>query len=168
MTKHKVIGKQYISEMCFGCGKDNPVGLKAQFYDLAEGKTAAVFQAGEEFQSYPRRLHGGIVASILDETLGRAILALEPDCLAVTAELTIRYKKPAPLGTPLKVVAQVTKNNRRLFRSSGELLLPDGQVAATATGTYVKQTPQEIAGLSDPDLERFCITQENDRDFLEF
>lgn len=168
MTKHKVIGKQYISEMCFCCGQDNPGGLKAQFYDLDEGKTVAVFQPGEIFQSYPQRLHGGVAASILDEALGRAILPLEPDCWAVTAELTIRYKKPVPLDVPLKVVAQVTENSRRLFRSSGELILPDGQVAVTASGTYMKQSLTKIAELSDQELERIFIPQEKDKDFLEF
>ncbi len=168
MMKHKVSSKQYISEMCFGCGKDNPVGLKAQFYNLEEGKTVAVFQPGGMYQSYPERLHGGVAASILDETLGRAILPMEPDCWSVTAELTIRYKKPVPLDVPLKVVAQVTENNRRLFRSSGELILPDGEVAVTATGVYMKQSLSKIADLSDLDLEKMFIQQENDKEFLEF
>ena len=165
--KKKVTGKQFITEMCFGCGCRNPIGLQGQFYNLEGGKTAALFQPGEAFQSYPERLHGGITAAILDETLGRAILALEPDCWAVTADLSIRYKKPVPLNTPLKVVAEVTENNRRLFRSSGELILPDGEVAASAFGVYMKQKLDTIANVEGVELDKVRIEQETDKQFID-
>jgi acyl-coenzyme A thioesterase PaaI-like protein len=166
--RNKVADKQYISEMCFVCGKENPAGLKTVFYNLENGKTVSLFQPEDHFQSYPQRLHGGIAAAVLDETLGRAILAHEPDCWAVTAELTLRYKKPVPLGVPLKVVAEVTENSRRLFKSAGDLLLPDGQVAISAVGTYMKQSISKITGLDEEGLERVVLPQKNDKDFIEF
>ena len=166
--EHKVSGKQFITEMCFGCGKDNEGGLQGEFYNLEEGKIAAFFRPGDTFQGYPQRLHGGITASILDEALGRAILPLEPDTWAVTAELSIRYKKPVPVNTALKIVAEVTENKRRLFRSSGELFLPDGQVAATATGVYMKQPLGQIADVADMDSGRIRYDQENDRETVEY
>ena len=168
MTRKKLAGKQFITKMCFGCGQDNPGGLQGAFYNLEDGKTASIFQPGDLFQGYPQRLHGGITAAILDEALGRAIIALEPDCWAVTAELSIRYKKPVPLNAPLKVVAEVTENNRRLFRSSGELILPDGVVAATATGTYVKQVLSQIVDLDGADTGgQARIEQELDRAYID-
>ncbi|MDR1194757.1 MAG: PaaI family thioesterase [Peptococcaceae bacterium] len=166
--RHKVTGRQYITEKCFGCGRDNPAGLKADFYNLENGEIVAVFQAPEHFQGYPQRLHGGVTATIMDEALGRAILAGEPDCWAVTAELTLRYKKPVPLGEPLRVVARLTGNNRRLFKSAGELLLPDGEVAVTAVGTYVKQPLGKITDLANADVGEERIFQDNDREFIEF
>ena len=164
----KVIGKQFVTEMCFGCGVHNPIGMKGQFYNLEEGKTVGVFQLGDEFQSFPARLHGGVTAAILDETLGRAILLHEPDCWAVTAELNVRYKKPVPLHVPLKIVAQVTENNRRLFRCSGELILPDGTVAATAFGVYVKQELERIVSLEEAGDRRIKIDQDMDREYIEY
>ena len=164
--KEKVSGKQFITEMCFGCGYDNPGGLKGQFYNMEDGKIVAFFQPGDRFQSYPERLHGGITAAILDETMGRAILAAEPDCWAVTAEMTVRYKKPVPLNVTLQVSAQVTENNRRLFRSSGELILPDGEVAATATGVYMKQSLGQITDTGNLSTSRIRCEQENDREYI--
>ena len=166
--EHKVTGKQFITEFCFGCGKDNHDGLQGQFYNLEEGKVVAFFQPGDRFQGYPQRLHGGITASILDEALGRAILPLEPDTWAVTAELTIRYKKPVPLNTTLTVIAEVTENKRRLFRCSGELILPDGQVAATATGTYMKQALEQIADVDGYDADKIRYHPDSDRESIEY
>jgi acyl-coenzyme A thioesterase PaaI-like protein len=56
----------------------------------------------------------------------------------VTVELNIRYHKPVPTGTELKVVGRLTRNSRRIFEGSGELLLPDGSVAVEAKGKYFK------------------------------
>lgn len=166
--KHKVVKKQYISEMCFGCGKDNPAGLKARFYELEDKRVVALFEPGQVFQSYPQRMHGGVSASILDETLGRAILPLEPECFAVTAEIMIRYKKPTPLDIPLKAVAEVTENNRRIFKARGELLLPDGTAAVLAEGVYVKQPLSRIADLNQADPARFLINTEKDLEYIDF
>ena len=166
--EHRVVGKQFITEMCFGCGKGNEDGLKGRFYNLEEGAVVAEFQPGDKFQGYPQRLHGGITASILDETLGRAILVSEPDCWAVTAELTVRYKKPVPLDVPLKVVARVTDNKRKLFYSSGEVILPGGEVAATATGIYIKQALEQIADTGDLDMNRARYEQDTDIDTIVF
>ena len=166
--EHKVAGKQFVTEMCFGCGMDNDGGLHGRFYNLADGTVAAVFQPGELFQSYPKRLHGGVTASMLDEALGRAILPLEPDTWAVTAELTIRYKKPVPLHVPLIITAKVTENNRRIFHSSGELILPDGEVAAAATGIYMKQPLERIADMEGFDPGRIRYEQEIDVESIDF
>ncbi|MCL1805313.1 MAG: PaaI family thioesterase [Clostridiales bacterium] len=166
--EHKVTGKQFITEMCFGCGMDNGSGLHGRFYNLADGSVAAVFEPGDVFQGYPQRLHGGVTASMLDEVLGRAILPLEPDTWAVTAELTIRYKKPVPLQVPLIITAKVTDNNRRLFHSSGEMILPDGEVAATATGVYMKQPLERIADMEGFDPGKIRYEQESDVLSLEY
>jgi len=163
----KVIGKQFATEMCFGCGKDNPIGLKGQFYNLENGKIIALFKPGDDFQSYPQRLHGGITAAILDEVLGRAIIAHEPDCWAVTADLSVRYKKPVPLNVDLRVVAEVTENKRRLFRCVGELILPDGEVAATASGIYMKQALDQITDTEGVDFSRIRFKQELDTEYFE-
>ena len=166
--KERVTGKQFITQQCFGCGRDNHNGLHGQFYNLEGGKIAALFMPGDEFQSYPQRLHGGITAAMLDESLGRAIIALEPECWAVTAEMTVRYKKPVPLHVPLKIIAEVTENNRRLFRASGTMILPDGEIVATATGTYMKQLLDKIADTEGFDLDSIRILQEADEDYIEY
>ena len=65
----------------------------------------------------------------------------------VTVELELKYKKPVPLNMPLKAVGRITKNSRRIFEGTGEILLPDGSVAVTAQGKYLKMPIDKITTL---------------------
>jgi uncharacterized protein (TIGR00369 family) len=142
----RVTRKQPNSKMCLVCGLKNGGGLHASFYEIASGELVALFTPREEHQSYPGRLHGGMATAILDETIGRAVMiSFEQDFWAVTVEFTTRFKKPVPLGVELKVVGRVVKEEGRIFEGSGEILLPDGEVAATAFGKYMRLPIGKIA-----------------------
>jgi len=142
----KVTAKQPNSKMCLVCGLKNPFGLHTTFYELDNKELLAIFQPREEHQSYPGRLHGGIISTILDETIGRAIMIQsEGEIWGVTIELQIRFKKPVPLGEELRVIGRITKNSSRFFEGTGELLLHDGSVAAEGHGKYLKAPLEKIA-----------------------
>jgi acyl-coenzyme A thioesterase PaaI-like protein len=141
----KVVNKQPNSEKCFVCGVINDKGLKASFYETDTKEVVAVFTPHSLHQSYPGRLHGGIAACILDETMGRAIQIGNPDIWGVTVELTLSYRKPLPYDTELKAVGRITKENRFLFEGEGEIYTPDGEVAVTAKARYVKMTIDKIS-----------------------
>lgn len=158
--QHKVIQKQENATDCFVCGTENPLGLKAFFYELENQELAAVFQPQEGHQSYPERLHGGMAAAILDETIGRAIMILEPGMWGVTMELSLRYRRPVPLNVPLKVVGRITKNTHRVFEGTGELLLPDGSVAVTAQGRYLKQPLERITEQAEQKEEMMHLVED--------
>ena len=151
-TTRRVLAAQNISRNCLVCGTDNAYGLHGRFYEL-EPKAAdegvpellGVFAPREEHQSYPGRLHGGIAAAILDETIGRAILLLHDDEWGVTAELSVRFRQPLPLNGELRCVGRITRDTRRLFEGTGEIVLADGTVAAEARGKYVKMPIGTIA-----------------------
>ncbi len=135
---HPVVRKQPNSRMCLVCGLANSAGLKASFFDVERGETVGLFTARDEHQSYPGRLHGGLITAMLDETIGRAVMAAVGNSLwGVTAEFTTRFKKPVPTGVELRVVGRVDKLEGRVYNGSGEILLPDGEVAATGVGRYV-------------------------------
>ncbi|MDT8440513.1 MAG: PaaI family thioesterase [Desulfuromonadales bacterium] len=142
--QHNIIQSQFISKNCLVCGVDNAFGLKTRFFETANGELVAVFSTMKEHQSYPGMTHGGISATILDETIGRAIMLTCPQTFGVTLELTVRYRKPVPLGEELKAVGRIVSDNGRIFEGSGELYLPDGEVAATATGKYMKRRLDQI------------------------
>jgi len=149
--KHKITGKQPNSKLCLVCGMKNPFGLKAFFYETEKKELIAIFNTCEEHQSYPGRLHGGITAAILDETIGRAILMHhEKEIWGVTVELKIRFKKPIPLDQELKVVGRITKESNRLFEGTGELILQNGEIAVTCEGKYLKLP---LDGIADFDRE---------------
>jgi len=166
--KHKVLKKQSISRMCFGCGIDNKRGLKASFYEVDSNELVGIFKPANEYQSYPERLHGGISATILDETLGRVISIEEESIWGVTVELNIRFKKPVPLDQELKVVAKITKNTSRLFEGEGKILLANGDIAVVATGKYIKMSLDKIADVNDEDVARNIIITENDLSEIEY
>lgn len=151
--------KQYNSRMCFVCGVENQAGIHAHFYQIDENTCVGRFIPAEHHQGYPGRVHGGVVAAMMDETLGRAVWG-DGNTWGVTAELTIRYKAPVPMGQTLTVVGRITSNRRRLFMAEGELLLADGTVAVVAHGKFVKldldQILEDEAAL-DPNSELFII-----------
>jgi len=166
--KHKVIKKQTNSRMCFGCGIENKLGLNASFYELDNNELVAIFRPVNEHQSYPERLHGGISATILDETLGRAISIEEETVWGVTAELNIRYKKPVPLDQELKVVAKITSNSSRMFEGEGKILLANGDIAVMATGKYMKMSLDKIVDVNEEDIARNIVVTENDISEIEY
>lgn len=134
----KVIKKQPNSKNCFVCGLDNDNGLKAQFFETGENELVALFTPDESHQSFPHRVHGGISASILDELIGRCIQIGNHSDWAVTVELNIKYHKPVPYGKQLKAIARIDRNTRLLAEGSGEILTPEGEIAVSAKGKYMK------------------------------
>jgi len=144
-VERKVIAAQNVSSMCMVCGRDNDSSLKARFYELEDGELLGVFAPLEIHQSYPGRVHGGVITAMLDETIGRAVNLNDLDAWGVTVEITVRFRKPVPVGEEVRVVGRITKDSRRLFEGSGEIVLADGTVAAEATGRYMKLGIDKIA-----------------------
>ena len=155
----KVRAAQNVSRMCLVCGVENVAGFQARFFELEGGELVGVFQPREEHQGYPGRLHGGLASAILDETIGRAINVADTQTWGVTAEFTIRYRKPVPLDREVRAICRITRDGSRMFEGSGEIVLGDGTVAVEAYGKYVKMP---IEGIADTDFIRsewFADTQ---------
>jgi len=160
---HTVTAKQPNSRMCLVCGLKNPFGLHASFFELENSELLAIFKPKEEHQSYPGRLHGGIISTILDETMGRAIMIQSDDDIwGVTVDLQIRFKKPVPLDEELRVIGRITKNSSRFFEGTGELLLQDGTVAAEGHGKYLKIPLEKIADFDVDHQEWRVVTSPED------
>jgi len=143
---YKIIGKQKNSKMCFVCGLKNKFGIHTHFYITEKQELIALFTPTEEHQSYPGRLHGGVVSAILDETIGRAILnKYSEEIWGVTIDLNVKFKKTVPLNEELKVIGRITSENNRMFEGTGEIILKNGEIAATAFGRYLKVPLEKIA-----------------------
>jgi acyl-coenzyme A thioesterase PaaI-like protein len=107
-------------------------------------------------------MHGGIISTILDETIGRAIMIQsEGDIWGVTIDLQIRFKKPVPLDEELRVIGRITKDSSRSFEGTGELLLEDGTVAAKGYGKYLKVPLDKIADF-DVEAQEWGVVQSDD------
>lgn len=166
--KYKIIKKQHISKMCFVCGEKNDFGLHATFYETDAGELVALINPSEQHQGYPGRMHGGIAASILDETIARSICNGKNEQIwGVTLELKTRFRKPVPLGQELKIVGRVTNEGSRSFEGTGEIVLPDGEIAVSAEGKYMKVNIERIA--DDPWIndEWFLVESPDDPSVIE-
>lgn len=134
--------KQPTSRNCFVCGRENNIGLKMIWYNNPElNRVEAKVTIPEEFNGYPGIAHGGIVATILDETAGRAVM-LDGDFnnLFITLRLNLTYRKPTPTDTPLKVVGWLEHKGTKGMKVAAKLLLPDGTVSTECKAVVVRPT----------------------------
>ena len=124
---------------CFACGSGNKEGLDVQW--VIEGKTAhTFFVPPKKFQGWKGIVHGGIVATLLDEAMTR--LAWIVCGGALTAEMTVRFLMPAKIGEKLFVFGEITRENRRLVEMRAALYKEKkgGVLVARATGKAIKLT----------------------------
>jgi uncharacterized protein (TIGR00369 family) len=130
-------------QMCFACGKDNPIGLHLSFaFDGEEYVTR--FRADARWQGYHGIVHGGIVATVLDEVMAR--LVWERAGPSATARLSVRYCRPVPVEQPVVVRARITAVRRQghLYETAATAVLEeDGAVLAEATGLVMRMARPE-------------------------
>lgn len=138
--------KQPNSRACFVCGRQNPIGLKLSWYnDPAAQQIRATVTIPEHFNGYPEVVHGGIIAAILDETAGRAImLDGNHENLMVTLKLEVTYRRPTPTNTPLTVIGWVIKQSQSRAQVAAEIRLSNGAVTAECHAIVVRP-PAAIA-----------------------
>jgi acyl-coenzyme A thioesterase PaaI-like protein len=168
MPRNRVLRKQENSRMCLVCGLKNPYGLKASFFETETDELVCLFTPGDVHQGYPGRLHGGMSTAILDETVGRAVNCRKQEMVwGVTVEFTVQFRKPVPLGAELRVAARIVSETSRTFEGTGEILLPDGSVAVTGRGKYLKLAVDKIADWNR-DAEEWRVTPcPGDPEFIE-
>jgi acyl-coenzyme A thioesterase PaaI-like protein len=137
--------------MCFVCGLANDFGLKSRVFVLEKNVSIAVFIPADLHQSYPGRLHGGVAAAILDETIARAALKHKAsDFWGVTVDFSMKFRKPVPLDREIRVIARVTQENKRTFEGTGEIILADNSVAVEGEGRYLKM---DLSRITEFDFE---------------
>ncbi|MBI3910564.1 MAG: PaaI family thioesterase [Armatimonadetes bacterium] len=126
------------NQHCFACGPQNPTGLQLCFA-VSNGRARAEVTADARFQAYVGIVHGGIVATLLDEAMAYAAISLGR--WTVTAEMTVRYLKPARIGERLILTGEVIRNTSRLAECTAELCTEAGERIAVARGKLLKGEP---------------------------
>ena len=141
---------------CFACGLRNDAGLKLTFW--TEGDDIVTeFTPDAHYQGFPGVLHGGILATLLDETLSR-VASIEGRWM-MTGRLEIRYRRPAPMGPRLRVTARKLSSRSRMVQAEGEVRLADDPsvILADARGVFLR-VPEEYqreASAKYPGAEEF-------------
>ncbi len=142
--------KQANSHNCFVCGLRNPYGLQLKFYTTGPGEVSTEYTVPKQFEGYPGIVHGGIVAAMLDEVLGRAAMGADPanPRFLFTARLTIRYRKNVPVEVPLQVVGRLDQDKEGRATAHGTIRDPAGVLLAEADGLLV-DVPEEVLEAAD-------------------
>jgi acyl-coenzyme A thioesterase PaaI-like protein len=121
---------------CFGCGKDNPEGMGLDFtFDESTRRTRCEFTLERRYQGPPGHAHGGIIATILDEAMGKVNKFRQ--VIALTKTMDIEYLKPVPLGQPLIVEGHEQSVEGRKHRNAAELRNGKGELLARSTALFI-------------------------------
>jgi len=121
-----------ISDLCFGCGENNPCGLKLKF-EWDGKQVRAEFTPNKFHQGWAGIIHGGIITTILDEAMGYAAYYEGIKC--VTSSMQTRFKRPLSIDEPTIVTASLTKNGRRYVETEAKIATRDGTTIAECTAT---------------------------------
>lgn len=132
-----------LSGHCFGCGPRNPAGLHLQFaIDEAAHTATTTVTLDERYQGAPGYIHGGLIATLLDEAMSKLNRPL--GLLAMTRHMAVDYLRPAPIHTPLTLRAHhLRREGRKLFHAA-ELLDADTKLLARCEGLWIVIDPALI------------------------
>ena len=128
---------------CFVCGTSNPDGMKLRFtYDEDRDCFVCRFRLGKRYTGPPGHCHGGIIATILDEAMGKVNKLRH--VAAVTSEIKVNYLKPVPLNRPLRVESREVKVKGRKHINMAEILNEKGEVLARSEGVFIAIDPHRM------------------------
>jgi acyl-coenzyme A thioesterase PaaI-like protein len=132
--------------MCYACGEMNDRGLHMRFR-LEGGRTICDYEPCDYQQGYPGRMHGGLVATLIDETMGWAVY--HASAWAATARLNVRFRAPVGLDAPLRSEAWVTRDRGRLIELRAEVRDAEGRLLADGDGSFMRLDDRFAGELSD-------------------
>jgi uncharacterized protein (TIGR00369 family) len=150
-TSREILGSDgrryaFADHNCFACGGQNAIGMRLAI-ELGEGTARTSWVAGADFVGWEDKIHGGILATLLDEVMAWAPSSY--DSWAVTAEMNIRYRAPANPGERLTAEATVTSRRRRIYHVRGTVRGDDGRLIAEAQGRFLGASPSEKRDLKE-------------------
>lgn len=122
------------NNLCFVCGDANQSGMKLKFEKKDDNSAFCTVNIPDIYQGYADIIHGGIVSTLLDEAMSKTIHY--NGLVAVTAELTVKFKNPVPANTDLILTAKVEEHRRRLILASAQLSNSRGMIYASATAKF--------------------------------
>lgn len=138
-TRYVQLQKNY----CFGCGTNNPDGMRLKFlYDEEHDRFFCRFRLGKRYTGPPGHCHGGIIATILDEAMGK--VNKRHHVIALTSEITVKYLHPVPLHTRLRVESFELEVKGRKHINAAEIYNEKNEVLACARGLFIALDPERL------------------------
>ncbi|MDR3719580.1 MAG: PaaI family thioesterase [Bryobacteraceae bacterium] len=136
--------------LCVVCGADHPHGLRLRFDVSPSGGAEADWTPASEWEGFAGIIHGGIVSTVLDEAMSKAVAATSS--LAVTGELRVRYRAHVEPGSTYRIRGWINERKKRLLRTEATLTTPSGEERAHAWATFVEvpKLRDDAAPAEDP------------------
>ena len=128
------------SNRCFGCGPANSAGLHLEFFLAEDGSVFSLPAVPAAFDGHPGVLHGGIVATLLDEAMSKAVRAKGQP--SMTRKMDVDFLRPVPSGTPLRLEGRVVRSERRKHWAEARILNEKGLRLAEAKGLFIEIAPK--------------------------
>lgn len=125
---------------CFGCGEANPQGLQLEFFLASDGSVVCPAKVPSAFEGHPGYLHGGIIATLLDETMSKSVRA--KGITAMTRHMEVDYKRPVPSETAIRMQGRVVKDEGRKHWVEAQITDDAGKVLAQSKGLFVEVKPE--------------------------
>jgi uncharacterized protein (TIGR00369 family) len=122
---------------CLVCGTENPHSFGIQWFVTDDRIVNGKITLTKQQQGPPDYAHGGASAALVDEAMGAAVWYAGHTVVAVN--LNVNYLKPVPLHQEIEVIGHIAEveEDGKVVKASGQIILPDGEIAVTADGTYV-------------------------------
>ena len=134
---------------CFGCGQANPAGLRLEFL-LAEDSSVVSFPTvPDSSEGPPGFLHGGIIATLLDEAMSKAVRAR--GLTTMTRQMEIDYLRPVPSGTPIRIEGRVVRSEGRKHWTEARILNAKAVALATGKGLFVEVRANRMKATGRPE-----------------
>jgi uncharacterized protein (TIGR00369 family) len=144
-NRNKRIGPLPTYPKCFVCGQDNPRGLRIQFIAKAD-HVIAEFIPKPFLAGYENVVHGGIISTLLDEAMIWAAY-VSRGCFGVTAELTVRFRKPMMVNQSYQIIAKMLDDRKKLWIVEARIVDGKGDLCAAGTGKVMPMHPQQAEKL---------------------
>ncbi len=121
---------------CFGCGEANPHGLRLEFFLAEDGTVVCPVTIPDSFEGHPGFLHGGIIATLLDESMSKAVRARGLN--AMTRHIEVDYLRPVPSQTPIRMEGHILRSEGRKHWAEARILDSEGKALAQGKGLFVE------------------------------
>jgi uncharacterized protein (TIGR00369 family) len=128
---------------CFGCGQANPHGLHLEFLLAPDRTVVSMPTVSKDYEGPPGYLHGGIIATLLDETMSKA--ARTHGFVAMTRKMEVEYLRPVPSGVPFRLEGRVARSEGRKHWTEAKILDAEGSILAHGTGLFIEVRPRVAA-----------------------
>jgi len=125
---------------CFGCGPANPIGLHLEFFLAPDHSVVSLPTVPSQFEGPPGYVHGGLIATLLDEAMSKSVRAT--GVAAMTRTMEVDFQRPVHSGAPLRIEGRLVRSEGRKHFAEARVFDARGRLLAAAKGMFLEVKPR--------------------------